>query len=147
MALSLALGSLLLSLVGDHAAVDERADQLVAVTTEQGFPYWGAMGTIYRGWVKFTKGDVAGGISLLRSGSTAYRSTGAEAWTPYHNALLAKAYASAGQAEASLTVLDDALQIVETTGMSGMYWLTAELYRGKGQLLLQQGRPEADEDL
>ena len=147
MALSLALGSLLLSLVGDHAAVDERADHLIAMTTEQGFPYWGAMGTIYRGWVKVTKGDVAEGISLLRSGSTAYRSTGAEAWTPYHNALLAKAYASAGQAEASLTMLDDALQIVGTTGMSGMYWLTAELYRRKGQLLLQQGRPEAAEEL
>ena len=71
MALSLALGSLLLSLVGDHAAVDERADHLIAMTTEQGFPYWGAMGTIYRGWVKVTKGDVAEGISLLRSGSTA----------------------------------------------------------------------------
>ena len=147
MALSLALGSLLLSLVGDHAAVDERADHLIAMTTEQGFPYWGAMGTIYRGWVKVTKGDVAEGISLLRSGSTAYRGTGAEAWTPYHNALLAKAYASAGQAEASLTMLDDALQIVGTTGMSGMYWLTAELYRRKGQLLLQQGRPEAAEEL
>ncbi len=28
-----------------------------------------------------------------------------------------------------------------------MYWLTAELYRRKGQLLLQQGRPEAAEEL
>ena len=44
-------------------------------------------------------------------------------------------------------MLDDALQIVGTTGMSGMYWLTAELYRRKGQLLLQQGRPEAAEEL
>jgi predicted ATPase len=120
MALSLALGSLLLSLVGDHAVVDERTDHLIAMTTEQDFPNWGAMGTIYRGWEKVTKGDVAEGISLLRGGSTADRSTGADAWTPYHNALLAQAYASAGQAEASLTLLDDALQIVGTTGMSGM---------------------------
>ena len=82
LASSLALGARLLSLVGDNAALDERADQLVAVTTEQGFPYWGALGTIYRGWVKVKNGDVAEGISLLRSGSTAYRATGAEAWTP-----------------------------------------------------------------
>ena len=34
--------------VGDDAALDERADQLVAVTTEQGFPHWDAQGTIYR---------------------------------------------------------------------------------------------------
>ena len=117
---------------------------LIAVTTEQGFPYWGAMGTIYRGWVKVKKGDVAEGISLLRSGSTAYRATGAEAWTPYHHALLAKAYEIAGQVEEALTLLDDALQIVERTGER---WLEAELNRHKGQLLLRQGHPEAAEEL
>ena len=78
LAVGLALGAVLLSLVGDNAALDERADQLVAVATEQGFPFWRAMGTIYRGWVKVKNGDVAEGISLLRSGSTAYRATGAE---------------------------------------------------------------------
>jgi hypothetical protein len=40
---------MLLSLVGDSVALDERADELIAVATEQGFPYWRAMGTIYRG--------------------------------------------------------------------------------------------------
>ena len=75
---SLAIGARLLSLVGDDAALDERADQLVAVATEQGFPFWRAQGTIYRGWVKVKNGDVAEGISLLRSGSSAYRATGAE---------------------------------------------------------------------
>jgi tetratricopeptide (TPR) repeat protein len=40
LAASLTIGSLLLWLVGDNAALDERADQLVAVTTEQGFPVW-----------------------------------------------------------------------------------------------------------
>ena len=44
LAVSLALGARLLSLVGDNAVLDERADQLVAVTTEQGFPYWRAHG-------------------------------------------------------------------------------------------------------
>ena len=78
LAVSLALGARLLSLVGDNAALDERADQLVAVATEQGFPFWRALGTIYRGWVKVKNGDVAEGISLLRSGSAAYRATGAE---------------------------------------------------------------------
>ena len=70
LAVSLAIGARLLSLVGDNAALDERADQLVAVATEQGFPYWRAQGTIYRGWVKVKNGDVAEGISLLRSGSS-----------------------------------------------------------------------------
>jgi predicted ATPase len=87
---------------------------------------------------------VAEGISLLRSGSTAYRATGARVWMPYHIALLARAYEIAGQTEEGLTQLDDALQIVERTGER---WLDAELYRQKGQLLLRQGQSEAAEEL
>ena len=43
-----------------------------------------------------------------------------------------------------MTQLDDGLQIVESTGIS---WLTAELNRQKGQLLLRQGHTEAAENL
>jgi predicted ATPase len=67
----------LLSLVGDDAALGERAGQMVAVTTEQGFPQWRAMGTIYRGWVKVKNGDVTEGLPLLHSGLSDYRATGA----------------------------------------------------------------------
>ena len=144
LAASLAIGARLLSLVGDNAALDERADQLVAVATEQGFPHWRAQGTIYRGWVKVKNGDVAEGISLLRSGSTAYRATGAESWMPHYIALLARACEIAGQIEEAVTLLDDALQIVERTGER---WLAAELNRHKGQLLLRQGHSEAAEEL
>src|SRR5262249_43542081 len=87
---------------------------------------------------------VAAGISLLRSGSTAYRAIGAEAYTPRHLALLARACEIAGQIEESLTPLDDASQIVERTGVR---WLASELSRHKGQLLLRQGHSEAAEEL
>ena len=70
LAVSLAIGAMLLSLVGDDAVLGEWADQLVALATEQGFPYWRAQGAIYRGWVKVRNGDVAEGMSLLRSGSS-----------------------------------------------------------------------------
>ena len=107
-------------------------------------PTGGAQGTIYRGWVKVKNGDVAEGISLLRSGSSAYRATGAEMWMPYYIALLARACEIAGQIEEALTLLDDALQIVERTGER---WFAAELNRHKGQLLLRQGHSEAAEEL
>jgi class 3 adenylate cyclase/predicted ATPase len=144
LASSLSLAAVLLSLGGDDAALDERADDLVAVATEQGFPFWRAQGTIYRGWVKVKYGDVAEGISLLRSGSAAYRATGAETVMPHFIALLAVACGIAGQVEEALALLDDALQIVERTGGR---WLATELYRHKGRLLLRQGHPEAAEEL
>ncbi len=138
------LGTRLLSLVGDDVALDEWVAQLVAVATEQGFLLWGALGTIFRGWVKVKNGDVAEGISLLRSGSAAYRATGAEQWMAHHIALLARACEIAGQVEEALTLLDDALQILERTGER---WFEAELYRHKGELLLRQGHSQAAEEL
>jgi predicted ATPase len=144
LAASLTNGTTVLSLVGDNAALDEWVDQVVAVTTEQGFPVWRAQGTIFRGWVKVKNGDVAEGISLLRSGSIAYRATGAEAWMPHFFALLARACEIAGQFEEAVTLFDQALQIVERTGQR---WLAAELNRHKGQLLLRQGHSEAAEAL
>ena len=144
LALSLSLGTLPLALVGDNLALDKRADQLVKVTTEQGFPVWRAVGTVHRGWVMVGNGDVAEGVALLRSGSAAYRATGTEMWTTHFLALQARACEIAGQNEDALTMLNKGLRIVERTGGR---WLAAELERLKGQLLRRQGHPEAAEEL
>ena len=144
LASALAIGAGLLSLGGDNAALAERADELVAITTEQGFPAWRAQGAIYRGYIKVKNGDVAEGISLLRSGLSAYRATGTKTWMPHLIALFAAVCQLAGQIEEGLILLDDALQIIESTRE---HWLNAELNRLKGQLLLQQGHAEAAEEL
>jgi predicted ATPase len=141
---SLALGARLLSLSEDSVTLGQWVDQLVVVTTEQGLPHWGAQGTIFRGWVEVKNGHIAEGIAMLRRGSAAYRATGAEVWTPYHFALLARACEIAGQIEEAAGLLDDAVQAVER---SGERWFAAELNRHKGELLLQQGKSEAAEEL
>jgi class 3 adenylate cyclase/predicted ATPase len=144
LAASLSVGSTVLSLIGDNEALSERADQLAAVTTEQGFPVWHAHGIVLRGWVKVKNGDVAEGIPLLRSGLAALRATGAEVWMPHFIALLAKACEIAGQIEEAVSLLDEALKIVEKTKER---WLEADLYRHRGKLLLRQGQPEVAEKL
>jgi predicted negative regulator of RcsB-dependent stress response len=63
---------------------------------------------------------------------------------PHHIALLAAASEIAAQVEEGLNLLDDALEIVKRTGGR---WLEAELIRHKGELLLEQGDPEAAEEL
>jgi predicted ATPase len=143
LAASLSLGCRLLLLVGDNAALDEQADELVSVATEQGFSMHHATGTILRAWVKVKNGDVTEGMSLLCSGAAAVRATGAEQWTPHYSALLATAHEIAGQVGDALAQLDDALQIVERTGER---WLASELNREKGRMLLRQGHAEAAEE-
>lgn len=54
---------------------------------------------------------------------------------PYFLALLAEAHTTLGEPEAGLKVLTEALTRINTTGER---WYEAELYRLKGELLLQQ---------
>jgi predicted ATPase len=141
---SLAIGMRLLSLIGDDAALDESVNQLMALATEQGFPHWRAQGAIYGGWVKVKNGNVTEGMTLLRSGTTAYRASGAELLVPHYFALMAAACELVGKVEESLSLLDASLQVVESTGER---WFAAELNRLKGQLLLRQGYSDAAEEL
>jgi TolB-like protein/class 3 adenylate cyclase/predicted ATPase len=144
LAASLANSSRLLSLAGADAALNDRADELIVLATDRGFPFWGILGALYHGWVAVKRGDTAEGISLLRSGSAAYRAAGAEIGMPYFLGLLARACEIAGQIEEAVTQLDDALQSADRTGAG---WFAAELNRRKGRLLLRQGHNEAAEKL
>src|SRR5215813_9954975 len=71
----------------------------------------------------------------MSQGLRAFRATGTELLRPYWLALLAEAHGTIGYPEAGLTVLTEALALVDTTGER---WCEAELYRLKGALLLQQ---------
>jgi len=144
LALSLGLGTTMLSLFGDIAALDQRAEELIAVATEQGFPQWRALGTICRGWVKVQNGDATEGISLLRYGLSTFRVGGAEVGLPHFIILLARAYEIAGQVEEAVNLLDEALQNVARTGERRD---EAEANRHKGRLLARQGHTEAAEEL
>src|SRR5262249_25105461 len=68
-------------------------------------------------------------------GLRAFQATGAAIARPYYLALLAGAYGTTGEPHAGLTVLAEALTLVDTTGER---WCAPELYRLKGVLLLQQ---------
>ena len=141
---SLALGCRLFSLIGDAAVLDNQAGQLIAAATEQRFPLYAALGTIYRGWGKCITGDMTEGISLLRSGSSVYSATGAQTRISYHVALLAQAYENAGETDEALSALNHALQIAAGIGER---WYTAELYRHKGQVMLRLADSVTAEEL
>jgi predicted ATPase len=121
---------------GELHAVQERVEALGALAAEQGFPYWLALGTILEGWALSQQRQAVAGIAQIHQGLAAYRATGAELFRTYWLALLAEAYGTAGQVQEGLLVLEEALALVDTNGER--YW-EAELYRRKGELLLQSG--------
>ena len=112
--------------------VQQQAEAIIAFGTEHGFSYITALGTILRGSALAAQGQEAEGIIQMRQGLDAYRDTGSKV-RAYFLALLAEAYGEAGQAEAGLGVLAEALAHVAKTGERQH---EAELYRLKGELLL-----------
>jgi predicted ATPase len=116
-------------------AAQERAEATISLAQEQGFPSFRAHGAILRGWALAQQGQAQAGMEQITQGLTAWRATGAEIARLYWLALLAEAQGTLGEPEAGLTVLTEALTLAETTGER---WYDPELYRLKGELLLQQ---------
>jgi predicted ATPase len=139
---ALSMGVLVHQFRREAQAVRERAEELIALSTEQGFPFWLAYGTILRGWALSAQGEGAEGIAQMRQGLVAHRATGAELQRIYFLSLLAEAYGKVGQPEEGLTVLVEALEMTDNTGER--HW-EAELHRRKGELLLMQQGQKAEE--
>ena len=116
-------------------AAQERAEAALSLATQQGFPYWRAFSALLRGWALMQQRQTQVGIEQIHQGLTALRATGAEAMQPYFLALLAEARGTQGEPEEGLAVLAEALTLVNTTEER---WYEPELYRLKGELLLQQ---------
>src|SRR5262249_36268498 len=112
-----------------------RTEATISLSREQGFAQWMAVSAILYGWTLVHQGQAQEGIEQMHQGLRAYRATGAELWRPDWLALLAEAHGMGGEPEAGLTVLAEALTLVDTTG-ERLY--EPELYRLKGALLLQQ---------
>jgi DNA-binding winged helix-turn-helix (wHTH) protein/predicted ATPase len=116
-------------------AARERAKAALVLSSEQGFPFWGALATILQGWALAVHGQGEEGIAQIRQGGAVFRAAGAEWGGSWWPALLAEVYGKAEQFEEGLAMLAEALATVDKIGEH--FW-EAELYRLKGQLTLQQ---------
>jgi len=142
LAYALGCATVVHQLCWEGQAAQERAQAVIALSREQGFAFWAAMGTVLRGWALAEQAYLSGrqgqaeeGIAQMRQGLTAWRDTGAEMSRPYFLALLAAAYGKAGQAQEGLGVLTEALAGVHKNMER---FCEAELHRLKGELTLQQ---------
>jgi predicted ATPase len=120
----------------------ERAEAAIALAREQGLLHWVAYGIIVCGWALAVQGQWEEGIAQIQQGLIAQKTVGAQIGRPAFLSLLTEAHAAAGQVEAGLGVLAEALALVDYTGER--YW-EAEIYRLKGEILLQQAVPDASQ--
>jgi predicted ATPase/DNA-binding winged helix-turn-helix (wHTH) protein len=127
---------------GEVPAMQACVEELVALTNQEGFAYWAAQATMWRGWTLTAQEHYAEGVAQMLQGLSARHTTGASLYQTNHLALLAGAHGKAGQVDEGLCMLAEALARVDSAG-ERVY--EAELYRLKGELLLQQAPSEASQ--
>jgi predicted ATPase len=123
----------------DVAATQAHAEALMALASEQGFGVRLEQGRMLQGWALAMRADAAAGLAHLRQGLAASQSVGPEILRPHWLAALAEVYGRAGQPQAGLQVLAEAVTLMATTEMR---WWEAEVSRLQGELRLQLPSPD-----
>jgi tetratricopeptide (TPR) repeat protein len=133
------------ALGGEKSArtVLQMAQEVLTISSEQGFPLWVGVGTAMRGWCLSALGQAAEGIPYLRQGIADLQATGCKVSVPANRVLLAEACGRAGQLDEGLSELTDAIKQVEATHEC---WALAEIFRVRGTLLLSANRQAAAEN-
>jgi adenylate cyclase len=127
----------------DARATQAQAETLITLSSEQGFAYRLAQGRILQGWALAEQGKEV--IEQMLQNLTGVQAAGAQIFRPSFLAMLAEVHGRVGQTEEGLVVVSEALADVSKTGER---FFEAELYRLKGDLLLQQSAdnyPEAED--
>ena len=121
----------------DNQAAQERVETAIALTTEQGYPFYLTEGAILQGYLRAAQGHREVGITQMRTALDANQATGAELSRPRFLTVLAEVYGQDGSHETGLTLLAEASTLMEKTGERSY---AAETYRLKGELLLNNER-------
>src|SRR5262249_24722287 len=110
------------------------------LSTEQQFALWAAYSPAVLGWALVAQGKKEQGLAQTQAGLAALRATGTGIWQSQFLALLANAYRETGQLQEGLRTLEEALEAAARTEER---FYEAELYRMKGELLLQREKQKA----
>jgi predicted ATPase len=117
----------------EERAIPELAEAILTLSREQGFAQLYSWGTMWQGWSLVVQGQAEEGIANLHQCLAAFLQQNLQLLRPSVLGLLAESYGRAGPAEDGLTILDEALCLVQRTGERHG---EADLYRLKGELLL-----------
>jgi len=122
---------------GDARSALVAAELALAIAADQGFSFWHAGGTVFRGWALSRSGNDPQAITMLQEGLEAWGMTGSVTYRTYFLALLAEALESMGRLGDALEALEEALALAQRTS-EGLF--EAELHRLRGQMLSRLGQ-------
>jgi hypothetical protein len=122
-------------LVGDLVAAEHYVGMLLEHSTRHALPVWRAYGRCFQGALVMRRGDIRSGVGLLRAGF-ADLGEAQSAVLRLVKLLAVETLGHAGHTADGLSLIEEAIEHSERLEER---WLTAELLRVKGELLLLQG--------
>jgi predicted ATPase len=120
---------------GDVEAARRAVESLLELSRDHGLAFYGAIGTIYHGWVRFRMGECDAGLAVMREGLKAHVAAGNKAYVPWLTALVAEAQSEHETSDEPLTRIDAAVMLAAETGE---HWSDALLHRIRGEILLRR---------
>ena len=125
-------------LIGDLAAAEGYVNMLLDHSRRHSLARWRAFAHGYQGVLLIQRGDLDGGLRLLR---TAFDEPGSAGAVPrFFTSRMAEALGRAGQVADGLAAIEEA---IVHSNRSEEHWTTPELLRIRGELLLLQNAPGA----
>lgn len=112
------------------------AEEIIALAHEQGFAYWLARETMWKGRALVAQGRQNEKFAEVRQDYAAMLTVGSDIHKTFQSVPMAQAHGTAGEMEEGLNLLTETLTFIEKTGVR---CCEAEIYRGKGELTLQKG--------
>jgi class 3 adenylate cyclase/predicted ATPase len=121
------------TLCRNHATAAAQSQELIRLSEEKSAFFWKALGMMSQGWLALITDRAPDAIEMLIAGTTAWRATGATAFTPFYLSHSARAYAELGQFDNSWRCVDEAVTGVQTNKDK---WCEAEIHRTAGEIAL-----------
>lgn len=101
-------------------------------------PFWAGSSKAALGWAQIQQGDLQTGIKTTEDSLNTLQKGDASFNFPYFSSFIAEAKAKLGQVNDGLAILTNA---VDQAKIQGGRWCLVEIFRLKGDLLLQQSAP------
>ena len=122
-------------------AVATYSQALADIASRYDLPaWWAGLAASFRGWANWSDAAEASSLAEMRRGIGIYREQGMVYLAHSLEAALAEAEVSAGETDAALRRLDDALAEVEATENR---WYEAEMHRIRADILLRRDPADA----
>ena len=129
----------------DRLMTQYYAEAVIDISREHGLVLYGAMAMIMQGWTLSERGGGREAVDQMREALAELDTTGTFLVRPHFLALLAEVLSTLDETEEAMTVLNEAIAMVDNKGER---YYEAELYCLKGELLLKQSadnRSKAEE--